>query len=66
MPTHYSNKNKNNKMMPLKKLTQKQKDKLKKHSVHHTQKHMRSMRMAMMRGQSFDKAHKDAMAKVGK
>ena len=61
MPNHS-----NNKMMPMKKLTDKQKERLKKHSVHHSQKHMRSMRMAMMRGASFSQAHKDAMAKVGK
>ena len=60
MPNH------SNKMMHLKKLTDKQKEKLKKHSTHHSQKHMRSMRMAMMRGASFSQAHKDAMAKVGK
>ena len=60
MPNH------SNKMMPLKKLTDKQKEKLKNHSPHHSQKHMRSMRMAMMRGASFSQAHKDAMAKVGK
>ena len=60
MPNH------SNKMMPMKKLTDKQKERLKKHSVHHSQKHMRSMRMAMMRGATFNQAHKDAMAKVGK
>lgn len=50
----------------IKKLTEKQKEKLKKHSVHHSQKHMRSMRMAMMRGATFNQAHKDATANVGK
>ena len=50
----------------LKKLTKSQKDKLQKHSVHHTQKHMASMRMMMMRGASFEEAHKNAMKKVGK
>ena len=58
--------NHSNKMMPMKKLTDKQKEKLKKHSVHHSQKHMRSMRMAMMREATFNQAHKVAMAKVGK
>ena len=61
MPNHS-----NNKMMPLKKLTDKQKDRLKKHSVHHSQKHMRVMRMKMLQGQTFSQAHKHATDKVGK
>ena len=64
MPTHYDKKP--NKMMPLKKLTKQQKDKLKKHKEHHSEKHMRTMRMSMMRGKSFNEAHKEAMKKVGK
>ena len=50
----------------MKKLTQPQKDKLKKHSVHHSKEHMASMRMNMMRGKTFDEAHKTAMKKKGK
>ena len=59
MPNH-------SKIMPLKKLSDKQKAKLKKHSVHHSQKHMRVMRMKMLQGQSFSQAHKHATEKVGK
>ena len=50
----------------LKKLTKDQKNKLEKHKVHHTDKHMKSMRMMMMRGVSFEEAHKNAMKKFGK
>ena len=50
----------------LKKLTEAQKKKLKKHSEHHSKSHMAKMRMDMMRGKSFDEAHRRAMAKVGK
>ena len=64
MPTYYDKKS--NKIMPLKKLTNKQKEQLNKHKVHHTEKHMRSMRMSMMKGKSFNEAHKKAMEKVGK
>ena len=49
----------------MKKLTQPQKDKLKKHSVHHSKEHMASMRMNMMRGDSFNTAHTKAQKKVG-
>ena len=47
-------------------LTDRQKATLKKHSVHHTAKHMKMMRQLMMNGMSFTQAHKKAMAKVGK
>tara|TARA_R110002012_G_scaffold71548_1_gene183396 strand:+ start:572 stop:730 length:159 start_codon:yes stop_codon:yes gene_type:complete len=52
--------------MVLKKLTTEQKNKLTKHKAHHSDKHIKSMRMAMMSGKSFDAAHKDATKKVGK
>ena len=47
-------------------LTKKQKDTLKKHSVHHTKKHMDFMKRLMRDGISFAEAHKRAKAKVGK
>lgn len=50
----------------LHKLTTAQKSKLEKHKKHHTPKHMASMRMNMMRGDSFNKAHTKAQKKVGK
>ena len=39
---------------------------LKKHSVHHTKKHMSSMKKAMKKGKSFKQAHNKAMRKVGR
>jgi hypothetical protein len=50
----------------LKKLTKRQTDTLKKHSVHHTKKHMSFMRSEMKKGTTFKKAHTAAMKKVGK
>ena len=50
----------------LKKLTESQKNQLKKHGVHHTKKHMAMMRMMMMKGVSFSTAHKETQKKVGK
>ena len=47
-------------------LTERQKAALKKHSVHHTVKHLAEMRAAMRRGQSFQAAHAQAQRKVGK
>ena len=49
-----------------KELTQRQKDTLKKHSKHHTKKHMQYMYNSMRRGTSFNKAHVNAQKKVGK
>ena len=46
-------------------ITKKQKETLKKHSVHHSKKHMKEMKAAMQKGISFTKAHKTAMKKVG-
>ena len=48
------------------KLTDKQKEKLKMHSVHHTKKHMDEMKKLMKQGKTFGEAHKVAMKKVGK
>ena len=47
-------------------LTDRQKATMKKHSVHHTPKHMAFMRKQMRQGVTFTQAHKDAMKKVGK
>ncbi len=52
--------------MKTKKLTQRQESTMKKHSKHHTQKHMRMMRAKMMQGMSFTEAHKETQKKVGK
>ena len=46
-------------------ITKKQKETLKKHSVHHSKKHLKEMKAAMRKGISFTKAHKTAMKKVG-
>ena len=48
------------------KLTQRQKDTLKRHSKHHTKKHIASMTKLMKEGKAFGEAHKIAMKKVGK
>ena len=47
------------------KLTDRQKKTLKKHSVHHSAKHMAEMRKAMLNGSTFTEAHKKAQKKVG-
>lgn len=49
-----------------KSLTKNQEETLKKHSVHHTSKHMSEMRKSMKSGKTFTQAHKSAMKKVGK
>lgn len=41
-------------------------NKMLKHSVHHSKKHLREMRNAMQDGKTFDQAHKIAQSKVGK
>ncbi len=48
-----------------KELTQRQKDTLKKHSKHHSAKHMAMMKKEMKKGKSFSAAHKMAQKKVG-
>lgn len=50
----------------MKKLTKRQEDALKRHSVHHTARHMSEMRKAMRNGKTFNQSHADAMKKVGK
>tara|TARA_R100000152_G_C6702705_1_gene131900 strand:- start:458 stop:631 length:174 start_codon:yes stop_codon:yes gene_type:complete len=47
-------------------LTDRQKDTLKKHSKHHTKKHMDMMIRLMKEGKTFTEAHNIAMKKVGK
>ena len=47
-------------------LTKRQKDTLKKHSVHHSDKHMSFMRRLIKEGSTFSEAHTKAMKKVGK
>jgi len=48
------------------KLTDRQKKTLKKHSVHHSAKHMSMMRKEMEGGSSFMAAHRKAQKRVGK
>ena len=48
------------------KLTDRQEKALKKHSVHHTKKHIDMMRKDMLAGATFSAAHKKAQAAVGK
>ena len=50
----------------MKKLTDKQNSTLKKHSVHHSKKHMSMMKKEMRAGKSFTAAHKKAQKMVGK
>jgi len=47
-------------------LTKRQQNSMKKHSEHHTKKHMQYMHNSMRRGATFTQAHKRAMKKVGK
>tara|TARA_R100001509_G_C4861597_1_gene213587 strand:- start:927 stop:1100 length:174 start_codon:yes stop_codon:yes gene_type:complete len=48
------------------KLTQRQKDTMKRHKKHHSKKHMDLMSKLMKEGKTFGEAHKIAMKKVGK
>ena len=47
-------------------LTKRQKDALDNHSEHHSAKHIKVMKAAMNKGQTFTQSHKTAMKKVGK
>tara|TARA_Y100001938_G_C7977104_1_gene372334 strand:- start:168 stop:356 length:189 start_codon:yes stop_codon:yes gene_type:complete len=49
-----------------KKLTKRQEETMKRHSKHHTKKHMNLMRREMLKGSTFTAAHKKAQKKVGK
>ena len=46
-------------------LTKRQQQTMKKHSQHHSKKHMQYMRNSMMRGATFTQAHKRAQKAVG-
>ena len=47
-------------------LTKRQEASMKRHSKHHTAKHMKFMKRRMLMGDTFRKAHKKAQASVGK
>ena len=47
-------------------LTDRQKAIMKKHSVHHSAKHMDLMKNLILSGKTFEQAHTIAMKKVGK
>ncbi len=47
-------------------LTKRQVSAMRKHSKHHTAKHLRAMATAMRKGSTFTASHKKAMRKVGK
>ncbi len=49
-----------------KELTQRQMDALKRHSEHHTKKHIAMMTKLMKEGKSFSESHKMTMKKLGK
>ena len=56
------------KRKPVKKkaLTKRQEASMKRHSKHHTAKHMRYMKNLMMKGSTFSAAHKKAQKAVGR
>ena len=47
-------------------LTARQANAMKRHSQHHTAKHIRAMATAMKKGKTFSQSHKMAQKKVGK
>ena len=47
------------------KLTKRQEGAMKRHSKHHTAKHMRFMKRRMLMGDTFRQAHKKAQKEVG-
>lgn len=47
-------------------LNKRQQAAMKRHSVHHTAKHIKSMVGSIKRGKTFTQSHKIAMKKVGK
>ena len=56
------------KRKPIKKkgLSKRQEASMKRHSKHHTAKHMKYMKNLMMKGSTFRAAHKKAQSAVGK
>tara|TARA_Y100001970_G_scaffold124914_1_gene154681 strand:+ start:163 stop:360 length:198 start_codon:yes stop_codon:yes gene_type:complete len=65
MPTHYGSKPKGH-QGGNGKLTQRQKDTLKRHAKHHTKSHLKVMENLMKEGKTFGESHKIAMKRVGK
>ena len=53
-------------MVKKSKLTARQENAMKRHSKHHTKKHMSYMKQLMLKGKTFTESHKMAMKKVGK
>jgi hypothetical protein len=47
-------------------LTKRQEETMKKHSKHHSRKHMSFMRKEMLKGKTFSQAHKLALKSIGK
>ena len=66
MPSHYGGNTKKGHQGGNGKLTQRQKDTMKRHSKHHTKKHMDNMTKLMKEGKTFGEAHKIAMKKIGR
>jgi len=50
----------------MKKMSAKQEKTMKRHSKHHTRKHMALMKRLMIQGKTFGQSHKEAQKKVGK
>lgn len=50
----------------ISKLSKRQQETMKKHSKHHSKKHMQYMKNSMLRGATFSQAHKRAQKAVGK
>ena len=50
----------------LSKLTKRQQETMKKHSKHHSKKHIQYMKNSILRGATFTQAHKRAQKAVGK
>jgi len=52
--------------VPMSGLNQRQVGAMKKHSIHHTAKHIRGMANMMRNGMTFKQSHVAAMKKIGK
>jgi len=64
MPTHYGGTKRHQGGNGV--LTQRQKDTMKRHSKHHTKKHMAMMTKLMKEGKTFGESHKITMKAIGK
>tara|TARA_B100001287_G_scaffold210377_1_gene179222 strand:+ start:89 stop:283 length:195 start_codon:yes stop_codon:yes gene_type:complete len=62
----YKKKRTTRKPTKKKALTKRQEATMKRHSKHHTAKHMKFMKRRMLMGDTFTKAHKAAQKAVGK